>query len=229
MEVSLSRDLTSSSRHNARQVARNRGHRIAMMISIGTGKPRPISRVDFRGFIRFGLQRITDPELAHQAVKSIVSYDKTHSTFYRRFSVDKGISHIRLDEWKTKRSRQISLLAPRSSPARQNTDASIAVNTPFLMDRHRDYVSRGILKRGYQYPTLETLENETRRYISRRMSQPNLPAIAPDMYASAGQLAIRAQSRREVDIDRWSYFTGNFRENIYSNVPLNYETSLSST
>jgi len=83
---------------------------VGVLVSIGTGKPRPARLIGRAGlsryvdYIRLTREMATDSERTHRSmVERIADIRDTH---YYRFNVPTGLEDIKLDEWKTSKDPQ---------------------------------------------------------------------------------------------------------------------------
>ncbi|KAL9052508.1 MAG: hypothetical protein Q9162_005364 [Coniocarpon cinnabarinum] len=211
--------------NNARQISKNAEHRLAVLISIGTGvrKSRsPFGRLPLLGNVLgvLGLARynLTDTEQTHEYMKDIISASRGSQTLYQRFNVDVDLHDMQLDEWKRYRPSKRTL-NQRESRVQQldvgrELDDKPAI--PNLLHSGASEDFKNILR---DVKTVNRLQEATRKYLKRettRPGTPTLPAVRPYIYKCAHKLVEQAKGRREDSDDRWRYFIGEHDNEILS-------------
>ena len=85
-----------------------------VMLSVGTGMDKPMSRLAGKGidrylnFVNFATKLVTTPEMVHEAMH-LESTMADPRIFYYRLNVEKGLSTMELDEWRTRGSFRLKL------------------------------------------------------------------------------------------------------------------------
>ena len=82
---------------------------IGLVLSIGTGiQPLPASTNIGPAFIR-SLQRLVNKTLNSEHTHEVTKFYAYQSFTYKRFNVQEGLGNIKLDDWKPKKNRNITL------------------------------------------------------------------------------------------------------------------------
>lgn len=223
---------------NARQISRTRDHKLAVLISVGTGKfkePTRFRHVRVLGYlpamIKFGTKKISATEPVHQEMERVIASQGEKRTPYWRFNVDRKLGNIALDEFKVKgdggfvkklrrRLQRYFRHVPIDDLGGEGDDGRHGI--PFLMDR--EAAGDALPRPGCEYETVEEIERLTREYLSRE-DLPELPGILPQIRDCARKLVEIARARRDADAGRWQYFIGDtyeYRDN--ASIALTYSS-----